>query len=103
MPFDAARAWVELGAYIASKPNHGRQDLLSECARIAERNMVAEDDMDRALRLALPPLADMMFNRRPAREQEPQATATPVPVEPREGEADWVQHAGADRPAIAAV
>jgi hypothetical protein len=98
MPFDAAKAWVELGAYVASKPNHGRQDLLSECARIAERNMLDEDDMDRALRLALPPLADLLFNRLAQSAREPHATEAPVPGEP-----DWSPHASSDQPRIAAV
>ena len=87
---------MELGAYIASKPNHGRQDLLRECAVIAERNMLAEDDMDRALRLAMPPLADLLFNRLPR--TEPQATELHVP---RSG--GTAQPKLSDQPSMAAV
>jgi hypothetical protein len=61
--FDAQSAWVELGAFIASKPNHGRHDLLSEAARIAERNTAPEEEFQRALRLTLPAFAELLFDR----------------------------------------
>lgn len=96
MAFDAQAAWVRLGALVARQPNWGRQRLLSEMARIAEECMVPEDEMDRALRLVLPELADVIFNR--AQSREPQVPDSPVADE----ESDWVGHTGQAPPSMAA-
>jgi hypothetical protein len=77
--FDALSAWVELGAFIASKPNHGRHDLLSEAARIAERNTAPEEEFQRALRLTLPAFAELLFDRT-ARTVAPEDPAADVPL-----------------------
>jgi hypothetical protein len=61
--FDAQSAWVELGAYVASKPNHGRQDLLAAMARIAAEHSIPEEEFQRALRLTLPAFAELLFDR----------------------------------------
>lgn len=63
MAFDAQSAWVELGAFVASKPNHGRQDLLAAMARIAAENSIPEEEFQRALRLTLPAFAELLFDR----------------------------------------
>lgn len=48
---DYAAAWSELARLIASKPHHGSKDLLAEMTTIAASHEVAEDLMQRALRL----------------------------------------------------
>ncbi|HTE59508.1 MAG TPA: hypothetical protein VK631_04105 [Solirubrobacteraceae bacterium] len=60
---DYERAWLRLGAYVAGRPNHRRQDLLVVMAEIVSGEEVPEDEFDRALRLVLPQLAEMLFNR----------------------------------------
>lgn len=63
MAFDAQSAWVDLLAFVASKPNHGRHDLLAESARIAAKHSIPEEEFKRALRLTLPAFAELLFDR----------------------------------------
>jgi hypothetical protein len=96
--FDAQSAWTELLALVASKPNHGRHDLLTAAARIAEKHTIPEEEFQRALRLTLPAFAELLFQST-AREQAPQVPAADVPGE----EPDWPRHtAEAVRPTMAA-
>jgi hypothetical protein len=96
--FDAQSAWMELGAYVALKPNHGRQELLAEMARIAAKHTIPEEEFQIALRLTLPALAELLFTRT-ARTEAPQVPAADVPDE----ESDWPRHTeSAVRPTMAA-
>lgn len=95
MAFDAQTAWVRLGAFIASKPSHGRQDLLAAMARIADENTMDDEDFQRALRLTLPTLAEAIFDR--DAQQAPVAAGTPDPVQ-----TDPPSHARGERPTMAA-
>lgn len=61
--FDAAAAWTELGAWVAEEPNRGRQATLVKMAELAASHTVQEDELERALRLVGPRMADMLFNR----------------------------------------
>lgn len=79
MAFDAQSAWLELGAFVASKPNHGRQDLLAEMARIAASNNIPEEEFQRALRLTLPSFAELLFDRA-ARMEAPEDPESAVSV-----------------------
>jgi hypothetical protein len=79
MAFDAQSAWTEMLALVASKPNHGRHDLLAASARIAERHTIPEEEFQRALRLTLPAFAELLFQGT-ARTQAPQDPADDVPV-----------------------
>jgi hypothetical protein len=94
--FDAQSAWLELGALIAAKPNHGRHDLLTAMAQIAERHSIPEEEFRRALRLTLPQFAELLFERT-LRDEAPEVTEEVVT---REGLA--ASHRGPVRPTIAA-
>lgn len=94
MPFDAQRAWTRLGAHVASKPNHGRHDLLVAMATIADEETIPEDDFQRALRLTLPAFAEVLFDRTQALLASAPAVTAP---------ADQPGHAiPGERPTIAA-
>lgn len=82
MAFDAQSAWTELVAVIASKPNHGRHDLLAESARIAARHTIPEEEFQRALRLTLPAFSDLLFQATARTAQEaPEDPVADVPGE----------------------
>lgn len=51
MVIDYERAWNELAAHIASKPQHGREATLIEMTRIASDHTVAAGELSRTLRL----------------------------------------------------
>lgn len=98
MAFDAQSAWLELGAFIASKPNHGRQDLLAAMARIAIKHDIPEEEFQRALRLTLPSFAELLFDRA-ARMEAPEDPEPRVPFQ----EEDCAAHSTIPvRPSIAA-
>jgi hypothetical protein len=60
---DYAAAWTELAAWVAEEPNRGRQATLVKMAELSAEHTVAEDDLERALRLAAPRMTDLLFNR----------------------------------------
>lgn len=48
---DYEAAWVRLAAYVASKSQHGRQDLLVTMAELAEEERLPAGELDRLFRL----------------------------------------------------
>jgi hypothetical protein len=51
MVTDYEAAWIELMAHVASKTQHGRQDLLTKMAELAGEHRVAAGELSQMLRL----------------------------------------------------
>ncbi len=56
---------VEFMARVCEKPAWGRQELLQVLSELRAKHRVPEDELDRALRLTMPQLLDLLFNRAP--------------------------------------
>lgn len=96
---DHASVLVELRAVIAEKPNWRRQDLLVLFAQLEAQHRVEEDELDRALRLTMPQLLDLLFNRAPALVEAARHLSDDMAA----GDATEGSHAGVVRPSLAAV
>jgi hypothetical protein len=99
VPFDAQSAWARLGAHVASKPSHGRQELLSVMAQIADECTMEEEVFQRALRLAMPTLLEALFDPQGKPPEAAERPSLPVAKRRREGDVDAVE----GRHSIAAV
>jgi hypothetical protein len=62
---DSDALLIELRGRVAEKPSWGRHDLLVLMAELEGKHTVTEDELDRALRLTMPQMLDLLFNRAP--------------------------------------